>query len=229
MEIPEDADDKVRRNLVSFSSAVLLLAWLEVPLNEVLHKAGVSNPVPAWRAWFAAAAVLLYLWARFHYNGQGREFIQMLKSKYDSELYGALNRRLGKRPLPSDVGEWVTPSPAEVLQRGEKHAADTHAMVSQSRREVFFNGERWKMAATLRLNVQWIEGEQRTVRYQYHEDVTYRVPMRTALWMQTKAVWFSWLFSAESLSWLAPVALASLAAIVIVFRLALELVSFANT
>ena len=221
MEIPADEDDKVRRNLVTFSAAVLLLAWLQVPLHQVLGKAGVSDLVPAWRAWSAAAAVLL--WARFHYSGQGREFARKLQDKYANEMYGYLNRRLGQRPFSPEVAKWITPSPTEVLQRGAKHAASTHAMVGHSAPEAFFSGERWKMAATLRMNVQWIEGEQRVVRYQYHEDVAYRVPALTALRMRAKAVWFSWLFSSESLAWLFPVVLGSVAGAVIVWRLGSEL------
>jgi hypothetical protein len=223
MELPEDADDKVRRNLVSFSAAVLLLGWLQVPLQKVLEKVGVSDPVPAWRAWAAAGAVLIYLWARFHCNGQGRDFVTKLKGKFDDQVYGYLHRRIGARPLREDVAAWISPRPVEVLQRGTQNMKEAAVAAPDAVPEVFFNGERWKWTGSYRLNVQWIEGASRFVKHQYAEDVSYRVPMPVAAMLWLRALWFSWFFSAEALSWVSPVALAALAGGVIVVRLASEL------
>jgi hypothetical protein len=228
MEVPEDARDKVRRNLVSFSAGVVLLTWLRIPLQKVLEKAGIPESSSPWRTWTAAGAVLLYLWARFHYNGEGRDFLRKLKDKYEDQMYTYLHRRLGPRPLPAKTGRWVTPSPSEVLRRGEEKMAEAGASSADAQAEVFFNGERWKTTGTYPLNVQWIHGPQRFVRLQHAEEVTYRVPFMAAMWMRCKAVWFSWLFSADALSWLAPVAFAVLAAGVILWRLGIELLVLAR-
>jgi hypothetical protein len=65
-----DEDDKVRRNLVIVSSAILLTAWLGVPTSRLIEKALSSGPVEldAGRVWSALLFVLWYLFLRYHFS-----------------------------------------------------------------------------------------------------------------------------------------------------------------
>jgi hypothetical protein len=69
-----DDDDKARRNLVVFSSLVVLAAWIRLPLTAVAEKllsapGGWAGPaVQPWRVWVAVLAVLAYLALRFRFS-----------------------------------------------------------------------------------------------------------------------------------------------------------------
>lgn len=69
----DDTDDKIRRNLVAASTIILLLAWLEMPLATVAERLLNTNvqqlsaplKVQAFRVWWAAFFLMLYLFLRF--------------------------------------------------------------------------------------------------------------------------------------------------------------------
>lgn len=62
----DDAPEKVRRNLMAVSTAIILLWFLQAPLQgKVFWIVDLSN-VESWRPWSAALAVLVYFALRFH-------------------------------------------------------------------------------------------------------------------------------------------------------------------
>lgn len=63
-----DEDDKVRRNLVVFSAATVLLFWLEIPVQPLLEEHLKIEPASTLRAWVAAACVLAYLTLRYRFS-----------------------------------------------------------------------------------------------------------------------------------------------------------------
>jgi hypothetical protein len=65
-----DDDDKIRRNLVVFSAAILLVAWLEIPIQALIDRApaGATLKVSSLRAWGAAGVVLGYLVLRYRFS-----------------------------------------------------------------------------------------------------------------------------------------------------------------
>lgn len=67
----EDSDDKIRRNLIVASTAVLLGAWLELPAASVMKRLlgdDISATVQPWRLWTAALALLVYLILRYKFS-----------------------------------------------------------------------------------------------------------------------------------------------------------------
>ena len=73
--IGDDTDDKIRRNLVAFSSVVILGAWLGLPLSAVADRvlaAGTVDKLEPWRVWSAVVAELVYLVLRFRFSKETR-------------------------------------------------------------------------------------------------------------------------------------------------------------
>lgn len=72
----DDADDKVRRNLVVFSAVVIGLGFLGVPVGSVAEKLiGKGAPIPANRLIAVALAVLIYLLARYRFLKETEELM----------------------------------------------------------------------------------------------------------------------------------------------------------
>jgi hypothetical protein len=67
----EDSDDKIRRNLIVVSTAVLVGAWLELPAASVMKRVlgdDISATVQPWRLWAAVLAMLFYLALRYRFS-----------------------------------------------------------------------------------------------------------------------------------------------------------------
>lgn len=86
----DDDDQKIRRNLVAFSSAVLLLAWLDIPFSALLGKlidVKVSQPSDS-RLWIAGLVVLTYLGIRYSFSAEGRKYRDELNRELQSIKVG---------------------------------------------------------------------------------------------------------------------------------------------
>lgn len=95
----DDDDQHIRRNLVVFSSGILLAAWLRLPGLGVLDKLFPITPdVPAARLWAVGFAVLLYLGWRFKHSPQGSEMkknvLEEIHSQEAGLFYQSLERAL---------------------------------------------------------------------------------------------------------------------------------------
>jgi len=74
----DDSKDKIRRNLVTVSAVILLLAWLDLPLNLIAERViGVGGSMPirlsAAKIWSASLILLLYLGWRFKHSSEAKE------------------------------------------------------------------------------------------------------------------------------------------------------------
>lgn len=83
----DDDDSKVRRNLAVTAGLVILAAWLEVPLDQLLEKisglhsdktVGGSGISPL-RIWCAVLAILTYLALRYRFAQEGRRFARAFR------------------------------------------------------------------------------------------------------------------------------------------------------
>ncbi len=66
----DDTNDKLRRNLVVASAAILAAFWVgfRIPSLSTLGGVGVIDDAHAPRVWAAAALMLIYLLGRFHFS-----------------------------------------------------------------------------------------------------------------------------------------------------------------
>lgn len=77
MELDEETDGKIRRNLVVASTLILLLTWLEIPLPTITEKLISSTkalPLNPFKVWSACFLVLLYLALRYRFSGEWELF-----------------------------------------------------------------------------------------------------------------------------------------------------------
>lgn len=85
----DDDDTKIRRNLVVFSAAVLLLAWLEVPFSALVSKLVEPSQLQIENTKLSAAGlvILLYLAIRFSFSAEGSRYREALKRDLDHLLF----------------------------------------------------------------------------------------------------------------------------------------------
>lgn len=62
----DDVPEKVRRNLMVVSTAIILLWFLRVPIQGKIFWVLDLTQVDTWRPWSAALAILVYCMLRFH-------------------------------------------------------------------------------------------------------------------------------------------------------------------
>jgi hypothetical protein len=80
MAAMDDDDSRIRRNLVVAGGLVILAAWLDIPLDQLLEKIAGLVPdktpgapgIDPLRVWFAVLAVLTYLALRYRFALEGR-------------------------------------------------------------------------------------------------------------------------------------------------------------
>lgn len=91
----EDEDGKIRRNLVAVSTAILVLAWLDVPLAAVAARLlgekaeGSQYVLSPMKVWTATAALLLYFILRFRFSDEATAAFASL-GQTQSERYANL-------------------------------------------------------------------------------------------------------------------------------------------
>lgn len=69
----EDEAGKTRRNLMTFTTVLLAIAWLKIPLEGKPFGLPEMANIEPWRAWAAALVILLYLALRYHHEPSTQE------------------------------------------------------------------------------------------------------------------------------------------------------------
>ncbi len=72
----DDDDQKIRRNLVAFSFAVLAMAWLDIPFSVILNKTFGIEAIQSKESSLLALclSVLVYLGLRYSFSSEGRSY-----------------------------------------------------------------------------------------------------------------------------------------------------------
>jgi hypothetical protein len=225
---PSDEDGKVRRNLVAFSAAVVLLAWLQIPLASVAEKLlGTShhslNPL---RAWTAGAVVLFYLAVRFHFSGGGKAAFAELTKLWQTLAHWDLDARMKAVPGQWTKQKWLGTPIEEVLQRAEatftlSGYAGTRERHVILRQDISKNEARWTFSGRSHVEVTYWnpKSEPRTHILSHSEEVSYSLPWWVCVLVSAKALWSSWLYSEQAVAWMFPVWLALAASGVVGYRL----------
>lgn len=84
----DDDESKIRRNLILFSSAVLILAWLGIPFSALIGKLVEARPqhLDDSKLWATGLAVLAYLAIRYRFSPEGEKFREVMKTDRDRLL-----------------------------------------------------------------------------------------------------------------------------------------------
>lgn len=79
-----DEDDKIRRNMVIFSSGILASAILELPFSslvQVVLSATYKGP-DNWKVWGLGLVILAYMALRYRFSSEGERYI----SEYEKDM-----------------------------------------------------------------------------------------------------------------------------------------------
>lgn len=94
----EDVQEKTRRNLVAFSTAVWAIVWLEAPIKGTFFGVVDVQSVSPVRAWTAILIILSYLMLRFHqFSDTSRErrlWPQAIREKRDRFVMALVERAI---------------------------------------------------------------------------------------------------------------------------------------
>ena len=107
-----DDDDKVRRNLMVVSFAVLLYFWLDLPDTLIAKRLiGEEAALSAWKVWLVLVVVITYLLLRFFTVTQLSEGWAAAKGLFDSKRTAFLHdhvRRHATEILGGTLPRWVS-------------------------------------------------------------------------------------------------------------------------
>jgi len=99
MPIDEDSDEKIRRNLIASSGAVLLAMWLDIDPSGLLTRmlgAEALKDTTTWKIWTVASFVLLYFGLRYRFSNTMSEAIQGVQAERSALTYELKSRVLQK-------------------------------------------------------------------------------------------------------------------------------------
>lgn len=226
--VPTDEDKKVRRNLVAFSAAVFLLAWLGIPLSSVAEKLLGSGQVRLHplRAWVAAAGVLLYLAMRFHFSGGGKTAFKELGKLWLSNVHWGIDGLVKRQSVPDRYLSWWAPPIPEVLARAEAEFVQRGYSGERSiqltfRQDTSRNEARWTFAGQADVEVTFLNPTVNppTSIVSHTERIECNVPLSRRITVSAIALWRSWFFSEQAVAWMFPVWLALAASFIVGLRL----------
>jgi len=95
--LEEDTDEKIRRNLIVASTAVLLGAWLNLPALAIVKRVlgeDAGSSVQPWRLWAAVIALLLYLSLRYRFSDGVRHAWDTNRAEFQSFRIAAMDAML---------------------------------------------------------------------------------------------------------------------------------------
>jgi len=96
-----DDSDKIRRNLVVFSTAIIVGASLGVKVEggaKLLGFAELAKPEP-WKVWSVMACLLLYQIARYRFDDATDKLLEKAQEQYRKAVVPQIGRYLGRRLL----------------------------------------------------------------------------------------------------------------------------------
>jgi hypothetical protein len=220
-----DDDDKIRRNLVVFSTGVLLVAWFNVPVQGWLEDTFKYKPQVTFspaKTWLAAAAILIYLLLRYRFSEDGENLVQRVSVAY-AHAVGPYAKTLVVSEALAAIGGGV-PSRivgGDVAGTRDKYQELCHGIgVGEAIRLTILDdpspADRWSGRVSLVALISTQDGGQR--------DHTFLLPFSITGWLRAKCVLVgtakSVFYSKASINHLVPVALAVAAAVVILWKLA---------
>lgn len=221
-----DDDDKVRRNLVVTSAALIGVWFLEIPLVKILPgsiDAATWAPAP-WKAWLVFLAVLVYQAARYYFSSERRAVLQSIGEAYkavvDQQVAARLDREL--KALPHDL------PPDRTTDLGIDYPT------LRSRFNTFMVAQAVPVGSVITykgFGFLGLDGTKGEVELRYEIDgpgyvgdpLNLRMPFKLTFpglyVVNGRAIWKSWIFSEPAVNLLTPFALATAAGVIAAIEL----------
>lgn len=224
-----DDDDKLRRNVVIFSAAVLAVTFLDLPIGSISAKLlGAENAqVSVFRVWLLALFTLFYLVIRFSfpetptnispvddwksdYSKRCSARREALITKFHAKRIYDLEKEVVQTYLPAD--EYPLDTPPRLGPRrcpGKTYFPPTHDLRLDK-------GKFWS-GTLLYTFTETNESGQVLARLEIRD--AFKVPARTFMPIALRAAALATIYSNTAANWLFPRALAVLATLCISVKL----------
>ncbi|VVE30966.1 hypothetical protein PMO31116_03607 [Pandoraea morbifera] len=95
----DDTNDKVRRNVVTLSAAIVVMAFFGLSLSpQASIGLFVKGEFPAWKVWACLLAALVYCFLRYRFESSTDQAIQHMQKEH-----GSIRDRLVETLLAKDI------------------------------------------------------------------------------------------------------------------------------
>lgn len=224
-----DDDDKIRRNLMVISAAIIGVAWFDVSLPDVLDRL-LSPKTPARpsevKVWLAAAALLGYMSWRYRWSDEvekamtlySESVVERYRSLFGTDYMTKVTQWFKSGSLPGDAHPQLAAAYAQLVP---------HALARQlgnGPAEVTFSGpgpasmNHGNHAMTM--TATWPTAGARGSGHVTQQQVNVYIDAKRQNTMIRKAGWFVLANSKASMSLVWPAAVASLATVIVLYKLA---------
>jgi hypothetical protein len=139
----DDTQDKVRRNLVVFSAAIVIGWFLDLKLADIakmLVSTNITN-VNAGRLWIVILAVLIYLILRYRFDNytdsQIASLFSEMKAQRNNYLFKYLLRKINRINQTGKFSPIFNTSLAETVNRGNEELEKQHSQSISFRLHIF--------------------------------------------------------------------------------------------
>jgi hypothetical protein len=117
----DDEDSKIRRNLVTASAIVIVTAWLDVSVPDLLErifslKASPTLEISSKKVWAAVLAVLCYFGLRYRWSDEVDKAVKDHTKAVEQRYYWLIQHR-----YLADAGRWAAKG---------RYPADAHPMLA---------------------------------------------------------------------------------------------------
>lgn len=222
-----DQDDHIRRNIVLVSSGILLAAWLELPGSSLLSSVLPNGTeIAPYKLWAVGYALLAYLGLRYKFSNDGKEFQAKLRAQVrDIRLeimVSSLDQPVMRRYSYEDAcklfsEEQLGPLAYEARQRLSSQQLSTEMPW------VHIEGLDLESNVCLQANVTFEfkkEGYDLGVRNGHEARPRITWPKEYAFFrFEIPATFLAWTYSSVAIQYMAPIALAVTAEVVMLTRL----------
>lgn len=125
----DDEDSKIRRNLVTASAIVIVTAWLDVSVPDILERvfslkapAVPALEIAAWKVWSAILAVLLYFVWRYRWSDEVEKGMKSHNEaavlRYQHLIHGTYLENVGRWAVSGTYPADVDPLLAKLVDAG---------------------------------------------------------------------------------------------------------------
>ncbi|HVW53893.1 MAG TPA: hypothetical protein VHC91_26380 [Trinickia sp.] len=222
----DDLPDKLRRNVVVFSAAIVAITVFHLsfkPTGTLLGFAQVGNITPL-KAWLALTAVLVYVFLRYWFHEDTDKERGLLAQEFDNRRYAAMTRHLAwdakryllRRGRPRFLVDFDDFAEERLTRFADRRPTRTIAKASLDRDA----HSPWGGKVRYSLYLQWADGNhhqtpfsERVYAFRFPGHVITRIVLRCALGTA--------IYSKSAVDTLVPIGLAALAFAMCVVQLAM--------
>ncbi|USS44472.1 hypothetical protein [Burkholderia glumae] len=215
----DDLPDKLRRNLVALSAAIVAITMFHLsfkPTGTLLGFAEVGNVTPL-KVWTALSAVLVYVFLRYWFHDDTGADRQGLAAHYTQLRYAAIQRYLTRDAklyflMRRRQPRWIEglDAPKDSIFVGIYKAAGRPSTVDLSANVEPFVNSPWSGEVSFSVDVRWRGGQKRGVHN--NERHPYRLPRGMAIYISTTIALRTAVYSKSAVDLLVPMVLAAVAA-----------------